>query len=158
MIYHTYFCLNRNCKHEFTVVDQDHPPCPRCTGKKVQWIPRTTGVISGKTSSIDKTVKDLVQTYGDKNYNSPRAGLRAAPQVNPSVVPGRTRKFAPANAPGWALEIPTDGNGWLTGNAYCGPTGVTANVTHGQGVKTQLRKESPTPTGSVPKYEAAHRP
>ena len=158
MIYRTYFCLNRNCKHEFTVVDQDHPPCPRCAGTKVQWLPRTTGVMSAKTASIDNTVKDLVKTYGDKNYSSPaRAGERAAPRVNPSPVAGQTRRFAPAAAAGWAVDVPIDRNGGYAG-AYCGPAGVTAKVSHGVGVRTSLDPRSPTPTGSVPKIEGTHRP
>ena len=155
MIYRTYFCLNRNCKHEFTVADLDHPPCPRCGGEKVQWIPKTTGVISARTANVDATVKEALAFVGDKNYNSPRMGERMAPKLNPSIAGMATKKFAAA--PGWAIDCPVGKDGNIN-QAYCAPAGVTAKVSHGVGTKSKVRGDSPSPTGMIPKYEAVHRP
>src|ERR1700752_3663062 len=128
MIYRTWYCLNKNCRHEFTGADADHRPCPRCTGVKVKWIPRTTGIMSGKTRAIDNTVADLRKVYGDKNYNSPQLGRRAEPKHNPDLVQGRTAKFAAPGALGWATDIPIDPNTGKMPSSYCGTTGVTAKV------------------------------
>lgn len=138
------------------MADKDHPPCPRCGCLHVKWIPRTTGVISGKTQNIDRTVKELVAQSGDKNYNSPRRGERAAPRLNPTVTPGRTMKFAPTDAPGagWALDIPTANGVPLT---YCGPTGVTAKVGNAM-VGDGAARVKATRAGPTPRYEARHRP
>jgi hypothetical protein len=146
--------LNRNCQYEWTEVDSDHPPCPRCAGAKVQWLPRTTGVISAKTASADATVKETVKALGDKNYNSPRMGERMAPRVNPAPR-GPTKPFSPA--PGWSINCPVGQDGNIN-QAFCAPAGVTAKVTHGVGTKSQVRADSPSPTGMIPKYEAIHRP
>ena len=154
VIFRSWFCLNRHCRHEFTVADLDHPPCPRCGGSKVRWLPRTVGVISAKTQAIDATVKETLQVIGDKNYTSPRMGERMAPPLNP-MARGPTKKFAPA--PGWAIDCPVGADGNIN-QAFCAPAGITAKVNHGVGTKTQLRADSPSSTGMLPKYEAVHRP
>lgn len=160
MIYKTWFCLNRNCRHEFTVADVENPPCPRCTGTRVQWIPRTTGVISSRTRNIDNTVKELRQAYGDKNYRSPVAGEAVNPKPNIVPVPGRTRRFAPAGGPGWGVDLPMTPNHQLYDAAYCGPTGVTAKVSAQVGnapSKVPLDPRAATSTGAIPRFEARHQ-
>ena len=154
MIYRSWICLNRNCLHQWTEVDSDHPPCPRCAGSKVQWVPKTTGVISQKTQSIDATVKETVKAIGDKNYASPKMGQRMAPKINPTPT-SHTKKFAPA--PGWSIDCPVGADGNIN-QAFCAPAGITAKVSHGIGRKSQVRADSPSPTGMIPKYEAVHRP
>lgn len=158
MIYRTWFCLNRHCQHEFTVVDVDNPPCPRCSGTRVKWLPRTTGIISGKTAAIDKTVAELKTQYGDVNFNSPRAGERMQPRSMPGLVPGRTRRYAPGGGGGWAAELPTDPNGRLYDSAYCGHTGVTSKVAAQVGNRVPVDKRAATTTGAIPKFEARHIP
>lgn len=159
MINRTWFCLNRHCKHEFTLADTDHPPCPRCGGIHVRWVPKPIAIRSAATTKADRTVTEMHAQLGDKNFNSPRMGERMAPKVNPTPVPGRTQKFAPVGAPGagWAVDMPLDQNGQMTGS-YCGPTGVTAKVAHQVGTKVPVDKRAATATGAVPKYEATHRP
>lgn len=128
MIYRTWICLNRHCLHENTVADVEYPPCPRCGGAKVKWVPRTVGVLSSRTRNIDQTVRELArETYtdqGDKNWNSPRRGERAAPRVNPSLG-SNVMPYTPAGAPAWGANLPVDPK---TGAplAYCGNTNVTA--------------------------------
>jgi hypothetical protein len=99
MINRTLFCLNKHCRHEFTMATQGeaHPPCPRCGNLHVRWVPKPVAIRSQATQKIDATVAELV---GQKNMNSPRMGERMQPRINPTVVPGRTQRFAPAGAPG----------------------------------------------------------
>ena len=161
MIYRTWFCLNRHCRHEYTVADVDNPPCPRCGEVRVRWIPGTTGVISSKTRAIDRTVAELKQTYGDQNYRSPVRGERAAPPTMPALVKGRTRRFAPAGGGGWSTELPTTADGRLYDGAFCGPSGVTAKLARQVGsaaAKVPVDKRAATVTGAIPKFEAVHRP
>jgi hypothetical protein len=158
MIYRTFFCLNRNCMEEFTVTDQENPPCPICGGAKVQWIPKTTGVMSEKTQSVDNTVKQLQADYGNKNYRSPVRGESTAPRPAPQV-PGRTMRFAPKSNPGWALNIPVDQNGHVIDRASCGPTGVTVKGKHpvGDG-RSKVPLNDRVGSGPTPRLEASHRP
>lgn len=158
MIYRTWFCLNRNCRHEFTVADQDAPPCPRCAGTKTQWIPKTTGVISGKTRNIDQTVKEMRAAYPNQgNWRSPGRGERSAPYLNPEAVGKNRRRFAPASNPGWGIDLPTDKAGRIIDAARCAPTGVTIKAPAVVGAKVPVAKNSPSQTGMIPKYEAVHR-
>jgi hypothetical protein len=154
VIYRSWICLNRNCLYQWTVADLDHPPCPRCAGTKVQWVPATRGIISQGTKHVDTIVKETIKSIGDKNYQSPRMGSRMAPQVNPAPA-GPTKKFAPA--PGWSIDCPVGADGNIN-QAFCAPAGITAKVSHGVGHKSQVRADSPSPTGMIPKYEAVHRP
>ena len=158
MIYRTFFCLNRNCMEEFTVTDEENPPCPLCGGDKVQWIPKTTGVISQATQNADNTVKQLQADYGHKNYRSPVRGEGVNPRPEPTV-PGRTMRFAPKSNPGWALDLPVDQKGHLSGSAYCGPTGITVKGKHpvGDG-RAKVPMSDKVSGGPSPKFEAAHRP
>lgn len=157
MIYRTWFCLNKHCRHEFTVADKENPPCPRCTGIHVKWLPKPVGIISGKTKQTDADVKGLQRIYGEKNYRSPVRGERAAPKVNPSLVPGQTARYGAPGAPGWNTEIPIDPNTGVMPGSYCGPTGVTAKLGTAIGNRTPLHKLAATPTGGIPRIEATHR-
>jgi hypothetical protein len=125
MIYRTWICLNRYCLHENTVADVEYPPCPRCGGAKVKWIPKAVNIKSERTQNIDADVKQLRDVYGDKNYQSPRRGERMAPKLNPSVNPARTMPFTAPGHPGWAANLPVDPQ---TGAPlpYCTTTNVTA--------------------------------
>jgi hypothetical protein len=153
MIIRTWFCLNRWCKTTFDG-EGDHPPCPRCGGIHVQWVPKPVAIRSEKTKQIDRTVAQLTGTYGDKDYRSPRRHERMAPPVNPTVTPGKTRRFEPVK--GWAVELPLDQNGAPVG--ICAPTGVTAVQKAAVGARAPIDKRSATATGAVPKYEARHNP
>jgi hypothetical protein len=156
MIYRTWFCLNRHCKYEFTMADADHPPCPRCGGLHVKWIPGTTGIISGKTRAIDATVKDLQARNPqgvDINYQSPRRGERMMPRINP-VTNGRSRKWSPQA--GWNIDLPETPNGQLYNQSICSPAGITAKLSTPVGTAHGAHKWAATSTGVVPRYEARH--
>jgi len=158
MIYRTFFCLNRNCpQEEFTITDMEDPPCPACAGR-CQWLPRTTGTLSPKTQNIDSTVRELQQAYGDKNYQSPVRGEPMRPKPPPEVA-GRSMRFAPKSNPGWAVNLPVDQNGHLTGASFCGPTGVTVKGQHpvGDG-RAKVPLNNKVSGGPTPQVEASHRP
>lgn len=156
MITRSFFCLNRHCRHSFDAVDDEAPACPRCTGARTQWVPKTTGTISGKTRQTDRDMRDLTASYGMTNYNSPRHGERAMPQVQPTAVKGRTRKWEPM--PGWSVNLPENAQGQLHDSAYCAPTGVTAPQKVVLGGSIPVDKRSATATGAVPLYDASFRP
>ncbi|HWS65698.1 MAG TPA: hypothetical protein VN325_23310 [Steroidobacteraceae bacterium] len=153
MIYRSWFCLNKHCKSEFTVADADHPPCPRCGGLHVRWLPKPFGIKSERTKQADKAVKEVIETYGDKNYVSPTRYERMEPRHNPIPIKGQTRKYVAPGMDGWAAEIPVDKNGHYF-SSYCAPTGVTAPVSAALNARTPVSTQSPSPTGSVPKFEA----
>jgi hypothetical protein len=158
MINRTWFCLNRYCKHEFTMADADHPPCPRCGGLHVRWVPKPIAIKSAATQKADRTVADMQKQYGDQNFNSPRMHERMQPRVNPVAVPGKTQRFAPAAAvPGFALDVPVGPSGTIE-QAYCGPTGVTAKVSASVGQRTQTTRVGGKGLGVGGRFEAVHRP
>ncbi len=135
----------------------DHPPCVRCGGIRVKWVPRAVAIRSERTKEIDRTVSQLTATYGDKNYRSPRRHESTAPKVNPVATPGKTRRFEPMT--GWAVDLPLDAAG--NPASICAPTGVTAKLPIAAdklGTRTPVDKRSASPTGAVPHYEAVHRP
>jgi hypothetical protein len=157
VIVRSWACLNRHCVNVFDMADADFPPCPRCGGLRVKWVPRPIAIKSEKTKQIDRTVTQLTETYGDKNYRSPRKHEATAPKVNPTVTPGKSMTFSPAGMPGWKTEVPLDAKGAPA--AICAPTGVTASLTvKGLEKKVPVDKRSPTSHGSRPKYEASWRP
>lgn len=158
MIIRTWACLNRHCLHVFDG-DGEHPPCVRCHGIRVKWVPRPVAILSDATKKADRTVAQLQSAYGDKNYVSPRRNERMAPKVNPIATPGKTISFEPKASPGWKTEVPLDQNGSPV--AFCGPTGVTAKLPISKdklGVRVPVDKRSASNTGAVPKYEARHQP
>jgi hypothetical protein len=159
VIFRSWFCLNRHCRHEWTEADADHPPCPRCGGLRVKWIPGTTGIISGKTKAIDATAKDLIARNPQGvniNYQSPRRGERMMPKVNP-VPTGRSRRWQAPGQAGWAIDLPETPNGQLYNQSYCAPAGVTAKLSTAVGTPRGAHKWAATGTGAVPRYEARHR-
>jgi hypothetical protein len=158
MVIRSWCCLNKNCVHQWDG-EGEYPPCPRCGGIRVRWVPKPVAIRSEATKKIDMTVNQLVSTYGDKNYRSPRTHESVAPRVNPVQTPGKTQRFQPAGMAGWAVDMPVDANGQPV--SVCAPTGVTAKLPIAAdrlGVKAPLSKASPSPTGSVPSYEARHNP
>jgi len=158
MIIRSWACLNRHCLHQWDG-DGDHPPCPRCRGIRVKWVPRPVAILSAKTKQVDATVAQLTATYGDKNYRSPVRHERVAPRVNPIATPGKTMRFEPKGMAGWAADLPLDAAG--NPAAICSPTGVTAKLPISAdrlGTRVQVAKNSPSATGSVPKYEARYQP
>lgn len=157
MIYRTFFCLNKHCRHEFTVTDNMYPPCPRCSGLKTKWIPKTTGVISGKTRQADADVRGLQRIYGEKNYKSPSMGQRMEPRHNPELIPGQTQRYGAPGFAGWSTEIPIDPQTGVMPRSYCGTTGVTAKLASPVGNKTPIMPQAATSTGGIPAYEASHR-
>lgn len=130
MIIRSYACLNRRCRHEFDS-DGDFPPCPRCRGLRVQWVPRPVNINTSRTAAIDKTARELAADFGLTNFRSPVAGQAAMP---PPAIPHPAASAAPSNGEttfepqrGWRINLPADA---LTGagKAVCAPTGVTAKI------------------------------
>lgn len=121
MVIRTYSCLNRRCRHEFDSAG-DFPPCPRCRGLRVQWVPRPVNINSSRTAAIDQTARQLAADFGMTNFRSPVAGQAAMP---PIAASGNRNVFEPQQ--GWRIEVPDDA---LTGQgrAVCATTGVTAKV------------------------------
>jgi hypothetical protein len=157
MIYRSWFCLNKHCRHEFTLADADHPPCPRCGCAHVKWLPKPFGIKSERTRQADLAVKEVIAASGDKNYNSPRMHERMEPRHNPVPIKGQTRKYVAPGMEGWAAEVPVDKNGHYFGS-YCGTTGVTAPVAVPQNTRAGVSSRAPSSTGAVPIIEASHRP
>jgi hypothetical protein len=158
MVVRSWFCLNKFCRHEFTVADADHPPCPRCGGLHVRWVPKPVAIKSEATKKADATVAEMQKMYGDKNFQSPRMHERMAPKVNPTVVPGKTQRFAPASPlPGFALDVPVGPSGTIE-QAYCGPTGVTAKVSAAVGARAGDTRVGGRRLGVGGRFEASHRP
>lgn len=124
MIIRTYSCLNKNCRNEFDSA-ADHPPCPRCRGRRVQWVPRPVAINSARTASIDKTARELAADFGMTNYRSPEFG-------KPAIVAKPTAGPATGDLPyepmkGWRMNMPASALSG-GGHAVCGPTGVTAKI------------------------------
>jgi hypothetical protein len=144
----SFSCLNRRCRYEFTT-DADHPPCPRCRGLRVQWVPKSFGINTARTASIDKTARDLASDFGLTNFRTPEAG-RAAVALPAST--GQTAgTFEPQ--PGWKINIPAAA---LTGHgsAVCMPTGVTAKVK----VDFNQRAEASKTLGAGSQIQGSYRP
>jgi hypothetical protein len=125
VIIRSWCCLNRHCVHQWDG-EGDHPPCPRCGGLRVKWIPRPVAFKSERTKEIDRTVSQLTATYGDKNYRSPRSRESMAPRINPVPVSGKTMRFTPTGMVGWSADLPIDQNGNPV--PVCTTTGVTAKL------------------------------
>lgn len=121
MIIRTYACLNRRCQHQFDS-EGDFPPCPRCRGLRVQWVPRPVNINSARTAAIDATARALAADHGLTNFNTPQAGR---PAVQPTQNPAGANIFEPQK--GWRIAIP-DAALQGAGAAVCAPTGVTAKV------------------------------
>ena len=118
----SFLCLNRRCLTEFDSPYLNPSKCPRCSGPKVQWLPKPVGILSGPTKKADQTIKDLAADFGMTNVNTPRAGERAMPR--PSQ--GNVVDFRMKNAPAWGGKflIGPDGKPW----SMCVPTGVTGKM------------------------------
>ena len=158
MIIRSWACCNRHCLHQWDG-EGDHPPCPRCGGLRVKWVPRPVAIRGERTKEIDKTIAQLTSTYGDKNYRSPRRYESTAPKVNPTATPGKTMTFEPKGMTGWKAEVPLDRNGAPV--AMCAPTGVVSPLSISKdklGVRVPVDKRSATDTGAIPAYQARHRP
>jgi hypothetical protein len=121
MIRRTYSCLNRHCRHEFDS-DGDFPPCPRCRGVRVQWVPKPVAINSSRTAAIDATARQLAADFGLTNFRSPQAGQAA---VAPAPPPATANMFEPQK--GWRIQMP-DAALQGGGHAVCAPTGVSAKV------------------------------
>jgi hypothetical protein len=154
MVVRTWFCLNKFCRHTFDMADADHPPCVRCGGIHVKWIPKQVNILGERTKQADRDVRALQQVYGDKNYRSPQRHEAVAPKLNPVVTPGKTIPFTPMQ--GWSADIPVDASG--APMTVCAPTGVTAKLpVNSIGQRVPVDKRSATSTGAIPKYEARHQ-
>jgi hypothetical protein len=157
----TWACLNRHCLHTFTSDAGDFPPCVRCGGIKVKWVPMPFAVRSQRTQDIDRTVSELKHTYGDKNYRTPVRGEPTAPRVN-HAAGSRSQRYTPPGMAGWSADIPLDAAGNFT--AHCAPTGVTAKVSVSQGQRASASRVTDPKTGRArtlgvgSMIEASHRP
>lgn len=148
MVWRTYSCLNRRCRNEFNS-DADHPPCPRCRGLRVQWIPKAFGINSTRTAAIDKTARELAADFGLTNFRSPQAG-RSAVDLPPPAGPD-AGTFEPV--PGWRVKLPAAALSGA-GAAFCAPTGVTAKV------KAEIGRAVPADKnlGAASRIEGSWRP
>lgn len=147
MVSRTYTCLNRNCRNTFTS-QEDHPPCPRCKGMRVQWQPMPVAIGKG-TRGVDQTVRGLAESYGMTNFRSP---VRDAPAVAPTAMSGRTTgTFEPQ--PGWKINMPDEALSG-SGRAICAPTGVTAKIRPAFDAKMSASKT----LGAGSKIEGSYRP
>lgn len=124
MITRTYSCLNRRCQTEFDAT-ADHPPCPRCRGLRVQWVPKPVAINSGATRQIDHTAARLAADFGMSNFRSPSRGKPASLAAAPAPVSAERNVFEPM--PGWRINLPAAALSGA-GAAVCAPTGVTAKV------------------------------
>jgi hypothetical protein len=107
-------CLNRRCRHEFDS-GEPAPDCPKCGNVRVSYVPGGGHVLSGRTRSLDSTVRQQADRYGFSDLNSPSASRlnRAAPRArapNPATLMG-TKHFAP----GFSADV-------YSGNATCAPS------------------------------------
>ncbi len=155
MIIRSWICLNRHCVHEYDA-EGDYPPCPRCGGLRVKWVPRPVAIRSEKTKAADASVRQLTDIYGDKNYRSPRRHEAMAPKVNPTTTAGKTMRFEPKGMAGWSADLPLDGAGNPV--AICSPTGVTAKVSLSPGQLGTRVPESGPSLGKHTRFDASHRP
>jgi hypothetical protein len=148
MVSRSYSCLNRRCQYEFTS-DGNHPPCPRCRGLRVQWVPKSFGINTTRTASIDKTARELAADFGLTNFRSPEAGRSAV--ALPATTGQTAGTFEPQ--PGWKINMPASALSGQ-GRAVCEPTGVTAKVK----VDFGQRAEASKTLGAGSQVQASYRP
>jgi len=158
MVWRSYSCLNRNCRNEFNS-EEDHPPCPRCRGMRVRWLPKPFAI--GKVArGIDRTTRDLADTYGMSDIRSAVAGQSVKQATNPAG-PSSTRAFAPANSPIGGVQVPDaclDPTRSKHGMAFCGPTGAVAPLKAGaMGIMEKAVPASKT-LGAASRIEGSYRP
>lgn len=97
MISRDWKCLNRRCQQAFHSFEAA-PECPRCGNARVAWIPGG-GHIGSVAPRMDKELRNLSQSFGGMNFNSPSHSRlnRAAPRAhhpNPKDARGQYT-FAP---------------------------------------------------------------
>ena len=154
MIIKTWLCLNKHCLNQFDSSDGEFPPCVRCGGIKVKWVPKPFGIKSERTKQADRDVRGLQEAYGDRDYRSPRRGESAAPRTNPVPIQGKTQRFTPMA--GWSADVPIDQSGNMV--PYCAPTGVTAKIAPAIGSRAPVVRMDGRQLGVGGKFEAVHRP
>ena len=128
MVIRSYSCLNRRCQTEFDS-SGDFPPCPRCRGLRVQWVPRPVAIRSSATTAIDATARQIATDYGLTNFATPERGkpaIRPAPGPQPTHSPHRGEPNVFEPQPGWRVKLPD--NVLAANQAACMPAGVTAKI------------------------------
>lgn len=152
----TYECLNRHCRRQFNST-ANHPPCPRCRGIHVKWVPGTFAILA-KAPAVDRTVRDLAETQDVKNFRSPKRGRGVAlPRAPVPASSGRTMPFTPTGASGWTAQVPVDAKGAPI--AACVPTNVTAPLPIGKmGQIDKVQEKNGNFGEPVPLVQARHRP
>lgn len=159
MVWRTYSCLNRHCRFEFNA-EGDHPPCSRCGGLRVKWVPRPVNIGRGVAARVDRDVNALVVQAGMTDYRSPKYAGDKVAISEPAPAQDGMRQFKPQGGMGWSLNIPEQA--YMNNRAYCGPTGVTAKLKAGNliDVKVPGSKQlgagaqiegSYNPEGGIPK-------
>lgn len=126
MIIRTYSCLNRRCTYQFDSTE-NHPPCPRCGGLRVQWVPGKFGIRTAGTVKADNAARQLADDFGLTNFNSPRRGEPAMPKHAAPPPPQNGSGISYEPQKGWRVQLPEQV--LQTGSSYCAPTGMTSKVT-----------------------------
>ena len=114
LISRDFICLNRACAHQFHSYDRDGVECPRCGCVRVNWIPG--GGHIGTTGNVDRTVRQLADSYGMTNVNTPSPSRlnRAMPKHYMPPADGPVVNFGGFSMPTNSRFQPT--SGWANSN------------------------------------------
>jgi hypothetical protein len=152
MVTRTWACLNRHCQSQFDH-EADFPPCPRCGGIRVKWLPRPFGILSTGTRQADQTAKSLADDFQLTDFRSPATGRNnSLPHGAPAAAQNAVSWAAPGMH-GW--NLPADAQGRVL--SACVPTGVTAKLS-GQHIPQGVVKRSSTLGAAAQIAHVPYRP
>lgn len=151
-VWRTWACLNRRCKHQFNA-QADFPPCPRCGGLRVNWVPQPFAIKSERTKMGDwaaKSLEEQARAGGMTNLQSPRRDERMAPKVSVQGQKMGPMDYEPVK--GWKVTLPAM-------QAMCAPTGLTAPLKNKDyQFMDRVAPRTPGFSDPTPVIEASHRP
>ena len=160
-VWRTWNCLNRRCRNTFNA-QEDFPPCPRCGGLRVNWIPRPVavhGASAQNRKTIVNEVEEQARAAGIDQIRSTMRGDPAATRVTiNTAVGGRTSDLDYEPVSGWKVRLPAQALSGRSGASVCAPTGMTAPLKNAD--YNYIDKVQPVNhlRGPTPVIEAAHRP
>jgi hypothetical protein len=142
-------CLNKRCGHAFESGER-YPECPRCKCVRVDWIPGG-GHTAGSAPALDRTLRDLVSSFGLTDINSAERGRQAKKLQPQPMSSGAQMTFAP----GFAAPV--------TPHAVCVPApNVSFKVKTKVGDRGALAPSPNLPyseaTSSNTRIEGRHKP